>query len=129
MSFKSFHPPRRILLGPGPSEVSPRVLGALARPVIGHLDPAFVVMMDETRELLRFALRTRNEFTFPVSAPGSAGMEFCFANLVESGDTVVVCENGVFGGRMRENVERFGGQVVSLREVWGRPVDPLRLAE
>lgn len=119
----SFYPPQRTLMGPGPSDVHPRVLAALARPTIGHLDPAFVGLMDEVKSLLQYAFQTRNALTMPVSAPGSAGMETMFANLVEPGDTVIVCENGVFGGRMRENVERCGGQAIMVQDDWGRAVD------
>ncbi|MDA8383120.1 MAG: alanine--glyoxylate aminotransferase family protein [Betaproteobacteria bacterium] len=129
MTTKSFHPPQRILLGPGPSDVSARVLAAMARPTIGHLDPAFVAMMDELKTLLRYAFRTENELTMPVSAPGSAGMETCFVNLVEPGDKVIVCQNGVFGGRMRENVERCGGVAVMVQDDWGRAVDPNKLED
>src|SRR5688572_12479924 len=106
--MKSFHPPEILLLGPGPSPVPQRVLDALARPTVGHLDPSFVAMMDERKELLRFAFRPRNALTIPIPAPGSAGMEAAFVNLVEPGDKVVICRNGVFGGRMRENVVRIG---------------------
>jgi alanine-glyoxylate transaminase/serine-glyoxylate transaminase/serine-pyruvate transaminase len=120
----SFQPPLRILMGPGPSDVHPRVLAAQARPTIGHLDPAFVGMMDEVKSLLQAALRTSNEMTFAVSGPGSAGMEACFVNLIEPGDTVVVCVNGVFGGRMKENVERCGAKAVVVEDSWGTPVDP-----
>ncbi len=123
----SFHPPVRTLMGPGPSDVSPRVLEALSRPTIGHLDPAFVAMMDEMKGMLRYAFRTENELTMPVSAPGSAGMETCFANLVEPGDKVIVCQNGVFGGRMKENVERCGGTAVMVEDAWGSAVDPEKL--
>ncbi len=121
---QSFHPPQRTLMGPGPSDVNPRVLAAMARPTIGHLDPDFISMMDEVKELLQYAFQTKNAATFPVSAPGSAGMECCFANLVEPGDRVVVCQNGVFGGRMKENVERCGGTAIMVQDEWGRPVDP-----
>ena len=120
----SFHPPLRTLMGPGPSDVSQRVLDAMARPTIGHLDPAFIDLMEEIKDLLRFAFRTDYEITFPVSAPGSAGMEMCFVNLVEPGDKVIVCQNGVFGGRMKENVERCGGQAVMVEDSWGTAVDP-----
>ncbi|MCB1635364.1 MAG: alanine--glyoxylate aminotransferase family protein, partial [Xanthomonadales bacterium] len=115
----SFHPPERLLLGPGPSDVPERVLQALARPTIGHLDPAFVAMMDQTKTLLRRAFRTENRLTIPVSAPGSAGMEACFVNLIEPGDTVIVCQNGVFGGRMKENVLRVGATPVMVQDEWG----------
>ena len=111
-------------MGPGPADVHPRVLSALARPTIGHLDPCFVGMMEELKSLLRYAFRTENALTMPVSAPGSAGMETCFVNLVEPGDEVVVCINGVFGGRMRENVVRQGGTAVTVEGTWGRAVDP-----
>ncbi len=119
----SFHPPQRILMGPGPSDVSPRVLAAMGRPTIGHLDPAFVGMMDEMKTLLQYAFQTKNELVMPVSAPGSAGMETCFVNLVEPGDKVIVCQNGVFGGRMKENVERCGGIAVMVMDDWGNAVD------
>ncbi len=109
-------------MGPGPSDVAPRVLEAMARPTIGHLDPAFVSMMDEMKALLQYAFRTENALTFPVSGPGTAGMETCFANLVEPGDEVVVCVNGVFGGRMRENVVRCGGTPIVVEDEWGSPV-------
>ncbi len=126
---KSFHPPVRTLMGPGPSDVSPRVLGALGRPTIGHLDPLFVSLMDDVKRLLQFAFKTTNELTIPISAPGSAGMEAAFVNLVSPGDTVVVCQNGVFGGRMKENVERCGATAVMVQDRWGDPVDPQKLEE
>ncbi len=129
MAIKSFYPPQRILMGPGPSDVSPRVLAAMSRPTIGHLDPMFVAMMDEMKELLKYAFQTQNELTMPVSAPGSAGMETCFVNLVEPGDKVIVCQNGVFGGRMKENVERCGGVAVMVQDEWGRAVDPQKLED
>ncbi len=122
----SFYPPQRTLMGPGPSDVNPRVLAALARPTIGHLDPEFIRMMDEVKRLLQYAFQTKNEMTLPVSAPGSAGMECCFVNLVEPGDQVVVAQNGVFGGRMKENVERAGGNAIMVDHAWGTPVDPGR---
>lgn len=120
----SFLPPVRMLMGPGPSDVPQRVLDAMARPTIGHLDPAFVELMEQIKSMLRMAFRTGNALTFPVSAPGSAGMEMCFVNLVEPGDKVVVCRNGVFGGRMLENVTRIGGVPVIVDDAWGKPVDP-----
>ena len=129
MAITSFHPPVRTLMGPGPSDVHPRILEALSRPTIGHLDPVFVAMMDEVKALLQYAFQTENELTMPVSAPGSAGMETCFVNLVEPGDKVVVCRNGVFGGRMMENVERCGGEAVMVDDEWGQPVTPEKLRE
>ena len=129
MAIKSFHPPQRVLMGPGPSDVSPRVLEALSRPTIGHLDPVFVSLMDEMKVLLKYAFQTGNELTMPVSAPGSAGMETCFVNLVEPGDKVIVCQNGVFGGRMKENIERCGGIAVMVQDDWGRAVDPQKLED
>ena len=123
MQTKSFQPPVRTLMGPGPSDVHPRVLAALGRPTIGHLDPQFVAMMDEVKRLLQYAFRTTNPLTIPVSGPGSAGMEAAFVNLVEPGDTVIVCINGVFGGRMKENVERCGATAIVIEDAWGHPVD------
>jgi len=125
--IQPFEPPRRVLMGPGPSDVDPRVLAALARPTIGHLDPTFLAMMEELKRLLRLTFRTANPVTFPVSGPGSAGMEACFVNLVEAGDEVVVCRNGVFGDRMRENVERLDATPILVDDAWGDPVDPAKL--
>ncbi len=111
-------------MGPGPSDVHPRITEALSRPTIGHLDPAFVGMMDELKSLIQYAFKTSNRLTLPISAPGSAGMEACFSNLVEAGDKVIVCRNGVFGGRMQANVERCGGEVIAVDDPWGRAVSP-----
>ena len=119
----SFNPPIRRLMGPGPSDVHPRVLGAMARPTIGHLDPEFSRMMEEVKDLLRYAFKTKNALTIPVSGPGSVGMETCFVNLVEPGDKVIVCQNGAFGGRMKENVERCGGMPIMVMDEWGKPVN------
>ena len=129
MDFKSFHPPARTLMGPGPSDVNPRILEAMSRPTIGHLDPAFVGMMDEMKALLQYAFQTSNELTLSVSAPGSAGMETCFVNLLEPGDTAIVCQNGVFGGRMKENVERCGARAIMVEDAWGQPVDPEKVEQ
>ena len=126
--IRSFEPPRRVLMGPGPSDVHPRVLAAMARPTIGHLDPEFVRMMDELKELLRYAFQTQNRVTFPISGPGSVGMETCFVNLVEPGDKVLVCRNGVFGGRQLENVKRCGGEPLVVDDDWGSPVSPDKVA-
>ncbi|MCC5853677.1 MAG: alanine--glyoxylate aminotransferase family protein [Alkalimonas sp.] len=125
--FASFSPPRRILMGPGPSDVYPEVLAAQAKPTLGHLDPLFIGMMDELRSLLQYAFQTENPMTLAVSAPGSAGMETCFVNLLEPGDTVLVCRNGVFGERMRQNVERCGATAIVLDFPWGEPVDPAKV--
>lgn len=110
-------------MGPGPSDVHPRVLSAMAGPTIGHLDPAFIRMMDELKDLLRYAFGTKNELTIPISGPGSVGMETCLVNLVEPGDTVIVCQNGAFGGRMAEIVRRCGAKAVVVEDAWGAPVD------
>ena len=127
--MQSFIPPQRTLMGPGPSDVSPQVLQALSRPTIGHLDPLFIKMMDEVKELLKYAFQTKNEFTIAVSAPGSAGMETCFVNLVERGEKVLVCRNGVFGERMRQNVERCGGIAIVIDDEWGTPVSLAKVEE
>jgi alanine-glyoxylate transaminase / serine-glyoxylate transaminase / serine-pyruvate transaminase len=129
MSITSFNPPVRTLMGPGPSDVHPRVTGAMARPCIGHLDPAFVGMMDEVKTMLQYAFQTKNQLTIPVSAPGSAGMEAAFQNLLEHGDKAIVCQNGVFGGRMKEVVERCGATAVMVEDDWGKPVDPHKVED
>ncbi|MEZ9892934.1 alanine--glyoxylate aminotransferase family protein [Vibrio lentus] len=121
-AIDSFYPPHRTLMGPGPSDISPQVLQALSRPTIGHLDPLFIAMMDELKQLLKYAFQTENEFTIAVSAPGSAGMETCFVNLIEPSEKVIVCRNGVFGERMRENVVRCGGEAILVDDEWGKPV-------
>ena len=112
--------PERILLGPGPSDVSARVLAALARPTVGHLDPVFLRLMDGIRARLQAVFQTENEMTLAVSGTGSAGMEALFVNLVEPGDRVMVGVNGVFGGRMAEVAERCGAEVERLEIPWGR---------
>ena len=129
MKEQSFIPPSRMLMGPGPSDVSARVLEAMARPTIGHLDPQFISMMDEIKKLLQYTFITSNELTFAVSAPGMAGMECCFANLVEENDKVIICKNGFFGERMKENVERFGGIPVMVNDDWGKKIDLNKVEE
>ncbi len=119
----SFHPPVRTLMGPGPSDVNPRILEALSRPTIGHLDPEFIRLMDEIKALLQYAFKTKNELTLPISAPGSAGMEAVFVNLLERGDKAIICSNGAFGGRMQENVERAGCTAVMVNDEWGQAVN------
>ncbi len=116
-------------MGPGPSNVHPRVLEAMARPTVGHLDPEFITMMDELKALLRDTFMTKNELTFPVSGPGSLGMEAAVANMVEPGMKVAVCVNGAFGGRIREMVERYGGVPLVVDAPWGQPIDPSSLDE
>lgn len=116
-------------MGPGPSDVSPRVLDALSRPTIGHLDPAFIGLMDDVKALLQYAFQTENALTMPISGPGTAGMEACVVNLIEPGTTAIVCENGVFGGRLRQMVERAGGTAVVVEDEWGRAVSVDKVAE
>ena len=127
--FRDLDPGRRVLMGPGPSDVPERVLRAMAATCVGHLDPYFLEVMDETQELLRAVLQTRNALTIPVSGTGSAGMETCFVNLVEPGDEVVVCVNGVFGTRMSDIVGRLGGRLVTVEAEWGRAMDPEAVRE
>jgi alanine-glyoxylate transaminase/serine-glyoxylate transaminase/serine-pyruvate transaminase len=122
--FKDIDPGDRVLMGPGPSNVSARVLQAMSAPCIGHLDPYFLFIMDETQRLLKYLFQTENPFTIPVSGTGSAGMETCFVNLVEPGEEVVVCINGVFGMRMADIVRRLGGQLIRVDGEWGRAIDP-----
>src|SRR4029453_4241546 len=116
--------PTRILLGPGPSNVHPRVLRAMAMPLIGHLDPAFIAMMEETKRLLRATFLTANTLTLPISATGSAGMEACLVNLLEPGDTAIVGVNRVFGTGMIDSVERCGARAVAIEAPWGRIIEP-----
>lgn len=118
------NPPKRILLGPGPSNPHPTVLEALSAPVVGHLDPEFFKIMEENKAMLRWLFHTGNELTFPVSGTGSAGMEACLVNLIEEGDTVLVCVNGVFGTRMADIVERLGGNLVKVEAPWGEIIRP-----
>ena len=125
----SFHPPQRTLMGPGPTEIHPRVLTTMSQPAIGYLDPVFVEMMEELKTLLRYVYQTENALTFPVSGPGSVGMEYCFVNMVAPGDKVIVARNGVFGGRMIENVERCGGTAIVVDDEWGKPVDPQKIED
>ena len=123
----SFHPTPRTLMGPGPSDVHPRVLGAMGKATIGHLDPEFQALMEEIKDLMRYTFRTSNALTLPLSAPGSAAMEASYANLLEPGDKAIVCINGVFGMRMAENVRRMSGELVTVEDEWGTQVDPEKL--
>lgn len=127
--ISTFYPPQRTLMGPGPSDTHPRVLSAMSRPTLGHLDPVFTDMMEELKGMLRYSFQTDNPLTFPVSGPGSVGMEMCFVNMVNPGDKVIVCRNGVFGGRMIENVQRCGGTAVVVEDKWGEPVDPQKVED
>jgi alanine-glyoxylate transaminase/serine-glyoxylate transaminase/serine-pyruvate transaminase len=117
----------RILMGPGPSNVYPEVSAALARPMLGHLDPDFLALLDETCERLRQVFRTGNALTFPVSATGSGGMEAAFVNFVRPGDVVVVGVNGLFGVRMSEVARRVGARVITVEAQWGEPLDPVAI--
>jgi len=121
------NPTVRLLMGPGPSDVDPRVLQAMSTPVIGHLDPQFIAIMDELKEMLRDLFRTKNELTFAVSATGSAGMETCFVNLLEPGDEALVCVNGVFGNRMSDIVQRCGAKLIRIDAPWGSPIEPAQV--
>ncbi|MBB44434.1 MAG: alanine--glyoxylate aminotransferase [Rhodospirillaceae bacterium] len=125
----SVYPQSRHLMGPGPSDVHPRVLAAMANPTVSHLDPEFILMMDNLKDMLRYAFQTENELTIPLSGPASVGMESCFVNLIEPDDKVIVCQNGAFGGRMRENVERIGAKAVMVTDDWGCPVDPQKVSD
>ena len=118
------NPKARFLMGPGPSDVHPRVLKALATPLIGHLDPQFIQIMDEVMDMTRTLFQTQNQVTSVISATGSAGMETCFVNLLEPGDTAIVCVNGVFGERMCDIVGRCGAKLVRVDAPWGEPIDP-----
>jgi alanine-glyoxylate transaminase/serine-glyoxylate transaminase/serine-pyruvate transaminase len=122
--FRDVDPGERLLMGPGPSNVPARVLQAMGAPCVGHLDPAFLFTMDETQQLLRYLFQTENRLTIPVSGTGSAGMEACFVNLIEPGDEVLVCVNGVFGTRMSDIVGRIGGRLTRVDAPWGRAIDP-----
>src|SRR3990172_12318101 len=125
---KEMEVPERILLGPGPSHVHPRVLKAMSMPLIGYLDPIFLKITDQTMELLRKVFQTKNRLTIPVSGTGSAGMEAAFVNFVEEGDRVVVGIKGVFGERIADLLRRLKAEVVEVREEWGKPIDISRIA-
>ena len=129
MSTNSFIPPKRLLMGPGPSDAPPSVLNAMSQPLVGHLDPSFVQMMEEIKDMLRQVFLTGNDMTFPISGTGSAGMEFCFVNLIEPGDEVIIGVNGVFGGRMADVATRCGAKVTQVEAEWGRIIEPSQVAE
>lgn len=128
-TFPAFVPPPRLLMGPGPSEVAPSVLKAMSAPLLGHLDPVFVKMMDEIKEMLRQVFLTKNDMTFPISGTGSAGMEFCCVNLIEPGDEVIIGVNGVFGTRMCDVAERCGAKVTKVEAPWGQIIETRQVAE
>jgi len=122
-SYERFNPPKRLLLGPGPSPVDDRILSAMAAPLLGHLDPLFLKCMDDVQSLLRYVFETENRVTIPISATGSAGMEAALVNVIEPGDDVVVCINGVFGERMRDIIGRAGGTPITVEATWGEAID------
>lgn len=128
-TISALNPPQRILMGPGPSNVHPRVYQALATPIIGHLDPEFLNIMNDIQNLLRYVFQTKNPFTIAISGTGSAGMEAALVNVIEPGDTVIVGVNGVFGGRMSEIVRRGGGNLVQIKAPWGEIIDPQRIED
>ncbi len=129
MSYQELNTNTKVLMGPGPSDVHPRVLKAMATPLIGHLDPQFLTVMDEIKEMVQTTFQTNNKLTFVVSAPGSAGMETCFVNLLEPGDEALVCVNGVFGNRMSDIVERCGAKLIRIDAPWGETIDPEKVKE
>ncbi|MCL6266153.1 pyridoxal-phosphate-dependent aminotransferase family protein [Flagellimonas myxillae] len=122
--FREMKTSTRILMGPGPSDAHPRVLRAMSTPLIGHLDPEFLEVMDDIKGMVQQTLQTKNQLTFVVSAPGSAGMETCLVNLLEPGDEAVICIHGVFGTRMADIAERCGAKVIKVEAPWGTPIDP-----
>ena len=128
MNISELNTSKRILLGPGPSDAHPRVLKAMSTPLIGHLDPEFVAIMDDIKQMVQATFQTKNHLSFVVSAPGSAGMETCLVNLLEPGDEAVICIHGVFGNRMADIAERCGAKVIKVEAAWGDPIDPQQLA-
>ena len=124
ISYQQLNPPHRILLGPGPSNIHPRVQKAMLKPMVGHLDPYFLTIMDDTVGLLRALFQTENQLTFPISGTGSAGMEASFCNFLEPGDVAVIGVNGLFGERMVDNAQRCGAEVIQVTAEWGRIVEP-----
>ncbi|MBE17387.1 MAG: alanine--glyoxylate aminotransferase [Nitrospinae bacterium] len=129
MLVEELNPDLRLLLGPGPSPVHPRVLKAMSSHVIGHLDPYFLKVMDDCQSMLRELFNTKNQVTFPVSGTGSAAMEASICNVIEEGDKAVICINGVFGERMADVAGRFGAEVIRVEAPWGQPIDPSDLQE
>ena len=127
--MNELQPPQKVLLGPGPSSVHPRVLQALALPVMGHLDPAFFQVMDDVCEMLRQVFHTKNVMTVPISSTGTGAMETACANIIEPGDTVLICRNGYFGIRLGDIAERCGATVHLIDTPWGKSVDPEMLRD
>src|SRR5580704_6646712 len=127
--MQSFHPPRRILMGPGPSDISPRVLAALSRPTIGHLDPAFQGLMEEIKAALARTMNAEGYACLPLPAPGTAGMEAAIMNLLEPDDVALIAVNGQFGERMADMAGRAGAEVVRVDHPWGQPVDPQKVED
>lgn len=127
--IKELNPSTRVLMGPGPSDVHSRVLKAMSTPLIGHLDPQFIQIMDEVKEMTRQLFQTNNQITSVISATGSAGMETCFVNLLEPGDEALVCVSGVFGNRMCDIVERCGAKLIRVDAPWGKPIEPKQVKE
>ncbi|MEC9488389.1 MAG: alanine--glyoxylate aminotransferase family protein [Halanaerobium sp.] len=122
--YRDLNPRVRTLMGPGPSNVDPRVLRVMATPLVGHLDPDFLKVMNDTMELLRYVFGTDNQLTIPMSGTGSAGMETCLVNLLEPGDKIIVGVNGLFGQRMCDIGERCGAEVIQVAEEWGKIIQP-----
>jgi len=128
ISYQELNPPYRILLGPGPSNIHPRVQMAMLAPLVGHLDPYFITIMEDTMQLLHILFQTKNELTFPISGTGSAGMEASFDNFLEPGDVAVIGVNGLFGERMVDNALRCGAEVIQVSAEWGKVIEPEAIA-
>ncbi|MCX7876431.1 MAG: alanine--glyoxylate aminotransferase family protein [Melioribacteraceae bacterium] len=127
--FESFKPINRFLMGPGPANVHPKVLEALSKPTLGHLDPQFLQLMEELKNLLRYVFKTKNENTFVISGPGSLGMEASLVNMIEPDDKIIVCVGGYFSNRMAQIAEKFGANVIVVKEEWGRAIEPQKLED
>jgi alanine-glyoxylate transaminase / serine-glyoxylate transaminase / serine-pyruvate transaminase len=127
--MNTFKPRTRMLMGPGPANVHPKVLEALSKPTLGHLDPQFIELMDEIKSLLKYTFKTDSEHTFVLSGPGSLGMEACLVNMIEPGDKVVICVGGYFANRMVQIVEKIGGEPIIVNEIWGRAIEPQKLED
>ena len=128
-TYRPLDTAERLLMGPGPSSIHPRVYRALAAPVVGHLDPQFLEIMEENKTLLQEVFQTGNRLTIPISGTGSAGMETCLVNVTEPGDRVLICINGVFGQRMLDVAQRCGAEVDTVEAPWGEPIPPEKIGE